>query len=307
MTSLAPAEEPHILSNQALRFVAEQSAESVFSVQVCPRSKLEDDNVNAVKALDKLMRRVGKNNQDKGAVDVDAKKPEFSMVTGFSIGKAKDCLTILTVSHVIEEVYYDGRHLTAGSADSSSVDILKDINTPFHFDVICVHQERLLKKSDVEDISKLARFHTPAEVVAIDTRVDLLALKCQIEGIYISEDAEYSCPYHDTSLAIADLPAPTSETVLLQGWPYLLSDFQSCGNISVNERPYNVVDKTNQYGYQMKLIEIPRMKCVSECSGGPVVVGAMAEGRLCYVGVYFKTIKNSGYAVNLHNVKEFFT
>jgi hypothetical protein len=89
----------------------------------------------------------------------------------------------LTVAHVIEEVYYDGRHLTAGSADSTSADILRDINTAFYFDVICVHQERLLKKSDVEDISKLERFHTPAEVVAIDARVDLLALKCQIEGI----------------------------------------------------------------------------------------------------------------------------
>lgn len=299
---------PHILSNDAERYVASTTSEAIFFI----RARAADDvrpYQEGRDALSHLLRipvsSKGKRKRDEAS---SSKKPEpadqvddswhegdIYTATGFAARRQDGLMIILTAAHIIKQVY---AHRPVITNDC------RLLNTAIFFDVLCIHQERNLLHADPpQSFGAIPRRFTRATVLAIDSQLDLLALQIQEDQIQIyayPTHVQVPCPHNHGVIPIAERTSPDSERVLFQSWPNLRCDSTYWTKSSYAERRYDTLTSLNPYHYGMKLLEIPGLNCPKGCSGGPIV-----NGLMCAVGLYHGVINGYGYAVSLRDIRNF--
>lgn len=152
-----------------------------------------------------------------------------------------------------------------------TVDSLKN---KFEFMVRCTHRNESERES--------------ATVKAVDCRKDLLLL-----------ELVSACTFSHRPLSMGH-PPKSQDLVVLQSWPLFGSKTMAYGRVTCFGRTYDDLTSDNHKGYNMVLTELTDLCCANGCSGGPLI-----DGKLCYVGVYHGTQRNSGYAVSFNDMKLF--
>uniref|UniRef100_A0A0D9WCR4 Peptidase S1 domain-containing protein n=1 Tax=Leersia perrieri TaxID=77586 RepID=A0A0D9WCR4_9ORYZ len=190
--------------------------------------------------------------------------------TCFVVAQNDGGLDLLTCAHTLQHVYRARVPLSVAQ-----------IHQMFQPAVICDHQENTYRSGLRED-----REYAPATVLHVDCKKDLLLL--HVRQDLISDKTKQPCQFpHRPLVPSTHLPDPL-ETVVIVSWPPYMNRATAKGQISHQSRSYEDVSETNEYGYDMNLIEVD-ISVANGCSGAPLLdcdtnyIGLLhAAGLGCY-------------------------
>ncbi|CAN6241297.1 unnamed protein product [Urochloa humidicola] len=153
-------------------------------------------------------------------------------------------------------------------------------------------------------ISARKRSFTPANIVAIDTELDLMVLEVESGELVRNLDDEgydMNCEAEHPVMNMANGNPVKMQKVVLAGWPPQRPNSTVTGQVSKCDWTYDAVSGLNDKGYTMRFLEVDGMTGGSGFSGSPVL-----DGNCGYVGVYHGVFNEGmGYAVSLGNVNAF--
>lgn len=211
-------------------------------------------------------------------------------------------LRILTCAHCIADVY-----TTQDRTRPQDVLTIEELNEIFMFDVHCVHHEEVVHTM-VNDqvVSQRPRWSTPAVVVAVDVRRDLMVLEFDAAELvhHVTDDGtRIRCNMPHPLIPVANANAVKMQKLVLAGWPPQRSGASATGQVSHSDWSYDAVSGLNTKGYTMRLLEIHGMICDSGFSGAPILNGL--DPFQC-VGVYHGVHNLAmGYAITSQEVNAF--
>lgn len=281
------------------REVARQASQSLFAVLVVLKHRLNEENINPELKTKyfTVTRNVGRAEKGiprlPGAIKAGTKDRQ---TTGFSVGDQGQILHILTSAHCLQDTY---------SADLHDKLTVEEVNELFRFDVICFHQEKAVQTMDSPIMpSGRNRACTPARVVAMDTKLDLLLLAINKNDLCLHpvEDGEpIKCQLDHPVITLAPKHSSEADKLVLAGWPPQRSGDITTGQLSRCDISYDCVTGINVKGYNMKLLEAHSLVAAHGNSGGPVL-----NSKQQCEGVYHGVFNDSkGYAVSLSDVRRF--
>lgn len=275
------------------RAVSIKASHSLFFVEITPRYLLKEEKLNCLTKYRQLTAAV-KISECKRKVEPSADAitagTEQRFSTGFAIAVKGKTLRILTCAHSLEDTFTSSMHRTNP----------EDINELFRFDVHCIHHEcEVVQKRSRMKISNRKRDITPAWVVAIDTKLDLLVLEIDVDELHGNSEKICTSEHPPIKLSESD---PTELTRLtLIGWPSQRCNSLATGQVSHCGWTYDSVSSLNIKGYAMDFLEIHGMVGTNGFSGGPIINNE-CECVALYHGVFNEAM---GYGVGLDNLRAF--
>uniref|UniRef100_A0A0E0H9C6 BRCT domain-containing protein n=1 Tax=Oryza nivara TaxID=4536 RepID=A0A0E0H9C6_ORYNI len=231
---------PTVFLNELEKWVSVKSRESILSVRFKPHAAEVKRTLDALEVVPAL------------------KRIEQSKVVGYAtcfvVAENGNSLYLLTCAHTIDHVY------TATKGIS-----VQDINRLFDTEVVCDHQEN-------NGLGGERKF-TEAIVTRVDCKKDILLVLVDKSKLLNLKGKQ--CRFqHPPLVASQNLPCLLEKVVMIS-WPPCMNRATSVGRISHPSRHYDDVSNTNEYGYNMNLIEVDMM--VAEGSSGAPLLNCRAN------------------------------
>uniref|UniRef100_A0A0E0DLZ1 BRCT domain-containing protein n=1 Tax=Oryza meridionalis TaxID=40149 RepID=A0A0E0DLZ1_9ORYZ len=231
---------PTVFLNELEKWVSVKSRESILSVRFKPHAAEVKRTLDALEVVPAL------------------KRIERSKVVGYAtcfvVAENGNSLYLLTCAHTIDHVYTATKEIS-----------VQDINRLFDTEVVCDHQEN-------NGLGRERKF-TEAIVTRVDCKKDILLVLVDKSKLLNLKGKQ--CRFqHPPLVASQNLPCSLEKVVMIS-WPPCMNRATSVGRISHPSRHYDDVSNTNEYGYNMNLIEVDMM--VAEGSSGAPLLNCRAN------------------------------
>lgn len=231
---------PTVFLNELEKWVSVKSRESILSVRFKPHVAEVKRTLDALEVVPAL------------------KRIERSKVVGYAtcfvVAENGNSLYLLTCAHTIDHVYTATKEIS-----------VQDINRLFDTEVVCDHQQN-------NGLGGERKF-TEAIVTRVDCKKDILLVLVDKSKLLNLKGKQ--CRFqHPPLVASQNLPCSLEKVVMIS-WPPCMNRATSVGRISHPSRHYDDVSNTNEYGYNMNLIEVDMM--VAEGSSGAPLLNCRAN------------------------------
>ncbi|EEC78511.1 hypothetical protein OsI_18446 [Oryza sativa Indica Group] len=231
---------PTVFLNELEKWVSVKSRESILSVRFKPHAAEVKRTLDALEVVP--------------ALKIIERSKVVGYATCFVVAENGNSLYLLTCAHTIDHVYTATKEIS-----------VQDINRLFDTEVVCDHQEN-------NGLGGERKF-TEAIVTRVDCKKDILLVLVDKSKLLNLKGKQ--CRFqHPPLVASQNLPCSLEKVVMIS-WPPCMNRATSVGRISHPSRHYDDVSNTNEYGYNMNLIEVDMM--VAEGSSGAPLLNCRAN------------------------------